>query len=173
MGVGQVGGCLLSLRVCVCLCMGVCVSLYVCGCGSVRVCVLGGQVQGNVSGCGDFVACIGGVGVANLPVSSKNSTKFVRSSHEIPTKFVGNSCKFRKNFVRNSSPKCLNIETVNLVVTNCVRNSYQLRTTCMNLYLFCAENTNDRESQTTNSTKVLCHMIQQQAPTHPTIHTHP
>ena len=47
-GMGRVGGCLLSFRVCVCLCMGVCVSLcaggvYDClfgyGCGRVPVCV--------------------------------------------------------------------------------------------------------------------------------------
>ena len=50
-GMGRMGGCLLSLRVCVCLCMGVCVSLFrgggrmtvflVMGVG-VRLCVLGG-----------------------------------------------------------------------------------------------------------------------------------
>ena len=49
------GGCLLSLRVCVCLCMGVCVCLCVCVFVCVCVCRGGGQVQGNVCGCGDFV----------------------------------------------------------------------------------------------------------------------
>ena len=77
--------------VCVCLCVCVCVCVFV------GVCVPGGQVQGNVCGCRDFVACIGGVGVDLLPVSCQNGTKFVRSSHEIGTKFVRiSSPKYRE-----------------------------------------------------------------------------
>ena len=110
-GVGPVGGCLLSLTICVSLCKGVCVCVCVCVC--LCVFVPGGEVQGNVCGCGDFVACIGGVGVALLPVSCKNGTKFAQNSYEIRT---------------NSSPKRLNIRTVNVVVTKFVRNLFELHT---------------------------------------------
>ena len=84
----------------VCVCVYVCVCVCVCVRVFVGVCVPGGQLQGNVCGCGDFVACIGGVGVALRAMSCKNGTKFVRSSHEIHTKFVRNSYEIRANFVR-------------------------------------------------------------------------
>ena len=113
---------------CVCVCVCVCVCLWVCVCR-------GGQVQGNVCGCGDFVACIGGVGVALRAMSCKNGTKFVQSSHEIRTKFVRNRYEIRANFVRISyeiRPQ----STVNTYRecgcyefrTKFVRNSHELRT---------------------------------------------
>ena len=89
-GVGRVGGCLLSLRVCVCLCMGVCV----------RARRGGGGVQCNVCACGDFDACIGSVGVAF-------SATVLQNCYEIYTEFARTSYQIRVNFVRSSSPKCL------------------------------------------------------------------
>ena len=140
-GVGRVGGCLLSSRVCVWLCMGVCVSVCVCVCVFVGVCVPGGQVQENVCGCRDFLACMGGTGVALLPVSCKKwykiCTKFARNLYDIRAKFVRNSCEFRTNFVRISSPKYR--EYVPRLWL--LRISYEFRMICMNLYHFCAEQT--------------------------------
>ena len=147
------GGCLLSLRVCVCLCMGVCVCLCVCVFVCVCVCRGGGAGTGKCVWVWGLRYCIGGVGVALLPVSCKNGTKFARISHEI-----------RTNFVRNSSPKC----TVNVVVTNFVGNSHEFRTNfarisyefrpiCMNLYHFYAERTHlahsTQHSNTTTTQK--------------------
>ena len=88
-------------------------------------------------GCGDCGTCIGGVGVALLPVSCKNGARFVRSSHEIRTKFVRISYEFRANFIRISYEFRPSIRTVNVVVTNFVRNSYEVQTICMNLCHFC------------------------------------
>ena len=91
-----------------CLCIGVCVSVCVCVCVCVfvGVCVPGGQVQGNVCGCRDFVACIGGAGVALLPLSCKNGTKFVRSLHKIRAKFLQISCEFRPQSTVNTYREC-------------------------------------------------------------------
>ena len=117
MGVVRVGGCLLSFGVCVCSCMGVYVHL----CVSVCLCVWapGGQVWGNVCGCGEFGACIGGVGVA------------LQKWYEISMKLAGNSYEIRANFVRISfkirPQNASNVGTINAVVTNFIRNSYEFR----------------------------------------------
>ena len=81
--------------VCVCVCVRVCVCVCVCVCVFVGVCVSGGKLQGNVCGCRDFVACIGGADVALLPVSCKNGTKFVPGLHEIRTEFLQILYEFR------------------------------------------------------------------------------
>ena len=122
MGVGRVHGGLFAfiegmcvfVHVCVCVCLCVCVFVCVC------VCRGGGAGTGKCVWVWGLRYGIGGVGVALLPVSCKNGMTFARISHEIRAKFVRNSCEFRANFVRNSSPKC----TVNVVVTNFVRNSH-------------------------------------------------
>ena len=126
MGVGRVQGGLFAFSegMCVfvhgCVCVRVCVFVCVCVCAGGG----GGAGKGKCVWVWGLRYCIGGVGVALLPVSCKNGTKFARISHEIRANFVRNSYEFRANFVRNSSPKC----TVNVVVTNFVRNSHEFRT---------------------------------------------
>ena len=155
------------MRVCAWVCVFVCVCVCLCVC----VCAGGGAGTGKCVWVWGLRYCIGGVGVALLPVSCKNGTKFARITHEIRTKFVPNSYeiganfvqiwyKFRANFVPNLSPKC----TVNVVVTNFVRNwhvfctnfariSYEFCPICMNLYHFYAEQTHSAHStQHSNTT---------------------
>ena len=94
--------------------------------------------------------------------------KMVRNAYEVRTKFVPNWCKICANYVQKSSPKCLNIRTVTVVVTifervsyeihtNFVRISYEVGTICMNLYHSCAEQTDSahstRRSNTTTTQK--------------------
>ena len=118
-GVGRVHGGLFAFS------EGMCVFVHGCVCVCVCVCVCRvGAGTGKCVWVWGLRYCIGGVGVALLPVSYKNGKKFARISHEIRTKFVRISYELRANFVRNSSPKC----TVNVIVTNFVRNSHEFRT---------------------------------------------
>ena len=59
-------------------------------------------------------------------------TKFVRNSYEIRANFVRILYELRANFVRSSSPKC----TVNVVVTNFVRDSHEFLRISTNLHEF-------------------------------------
>ena len=135
--------CVLCMGVCVCVCVCVCVRVFV------GVCVPGRQVHGNVCGCGDFVACIEGVGVALRAVSCKNGTKFVRSSHEIRANFVRISYEIRPQNTVNTYRECGCYE----FRTKFVRISYKFRTICMNLYHFSLEQTHSAHStQHSNTT---------------------
>ena len=68
----------------VCVCAWVCVCVCVCVCVFVCVCVPGGGARtGKCVWVWGLRYCIGGVGVALLPVSCKNGTKFARISYEI------------------------------------------------------------------------------------------
>ena len=108
MGVGRVHGGLFAFIEGMCVFVHGCVCVSVCVCVCVCVCVPGGGGAGT----GKCVwvwglrYCIGGVGVALLPVSCKNGAKFARFSHqnsyEIRWKFVRISWEIRTKFVRIS-----------------------------------------------------------------------
>ena len=125
------GGCLLSLRVCVCLCMGVCVCLRVCVFVCVCVCRGGGRYREMCAGVGTSLLhrwCWCGSSASVLQKWYQIRTNFARNLYEIRaktcTKIVRISYEFRANLERDSSPKC----TVNVIVTNFVQNSHDLRT---------------------------------------------
>ena len=112
MGVGRVHGGLFAFieGMCVFVHGCVCVSVCVCVCLCVCVCAGGGAGTGKCVWVWGLRYCIGGVGVALLPVSCKNSTKFARISQEIRTKFVRIfvriSCEFRTKFVPKVYREC-------------------------------------------------------------------
>ena len=89
MGVGRVHGGLFAFieGMCVFVHGCVCVSVCVCVCLCVCVCAGGGAGTGKCVWVWGLRYCIGGVGVALLPVSCKNDTNFVRISYEFHTKF--------------------------------------------------------------------------------------
>ena len=103
MGVGRVHGGLFAfiegmcvfVHGCVCVCLRVCVFVCVCVCRGG-----GGAGTGKCVWVSGLRFCIGGVGVALLPVSCKNGTKSARVSHEICTKFVLILYEFHTSFSR-------------------------------------------------------------------------
>ena len=115
--------------VCVCVCVcAVCVCVYI---AALYVCVGAGG-----AGIGKCV-WVWGLRYMHRWCWCGSSASVLQKWCEIRTKLARNSFEIRANFVRISYEFRPSIRTVNVVVTNFVRNSYEVQTICMNLCQFC------------------------------------